>query len=422
MLPQNKRNTILIFLSINAVYFFSYFQRIAVPGTIFNELQTSFLLSASAVATLGTLYLYIYGGMQFFAGILADRIGAGRVLIAGGTLLSAGSILFPLSHSLTALYLSRALVGFGASLIFISIIKELDNLFDNRDFPFFLAASLVLGYSGGLFGTLPFERAVHFFGWRNSLFAAGILCSLSVIFMSLLFQKTGQLAKKGKNFSFRVIQNIVRNRRSFPVIFCGSINFSIYFLIQAAFGKKFLQDCYQLDSKTAAGFTFVMMLTLICCLLSVGYISRAIGRRKPIMVCATSITLFSILLMTLALIHHFTVGWFLLGYILLAVSSSASPLYTTSMKELSPAESAATAVGFLNGICYLSVSLFINLAGFGLDRFRASAIHTSQSVIYPPQAYLTVFTGCLFFAAASCFTSFFIGESYGKYIYGTDAV
>lgn len=220
MLPQNKKTIILIFLSINAVYFFAYFQRIAVPGTIFNELQTSFLLSASAVATLGTLYLYIYGGMQFFAGIMADRLGAGRVLITGGALLSAGSILFPLSHSLT---------------------------------------------------------------------------------------------------------------------------------------------------------------------------------------------------------YHFAVGWFLFGYILLAVSSGASPVYTTSMKELNPAEAAATAVGFLNGICYLSVSLFINLAGFGLDRFRASAIHTSQAVIYPTQAYLTIFIGCLLLAAASCFTSFFIHESYGKHIYGTDA-
>ncbi|MFH2069577.1 MAG: MFS transporter [Candidatus Omnitrophota bacterium] len=422
MLPQNKKIKILIFLSINAVYFFSFFQRVAVPGTIFNELQTSFLLSASAVATLGTLYLYIYGGMQFLAGMMADRLGAGRVLITGGALLSAGSILFPLSRSLTALYLSRALVGFGASLIFISIIKELDNLFDNRDFPFFLGVSLVLGYSGGLFGTLPFERTVHFFGWRNSLFAAGIFCSLAVICMSLLLQKTGHLAKKGKKFSFRVILSIIQNRISIPVIFSGSINFSLYFLIQAAFGKKLLQDCCHLDSRTAAGFTFIMMLTAIGCSFFSGFYSRIIGRRKPIMVCATSVTLFSILLMTLALIYHFTVWWLLFGYILLAVSSGASPVYTTSMKELSPAESAATAVGFLNGICYLLVSFFINLAGFGLDRFRASAIHTSQAVIYPPQAYLTIFIGCLLFAAASCFTSFFIRESYGKYIYGTDAV
>ena len=292
MLPQNKKTTILIFFSINAIYFFSVFQRVAVPGTIFNELQTSFLLSASAVATLGTLYMYIYGGMQFLAGMMADRLGAGRVLITGVVLLSAGSIFFPLSHSLTALYLSRALVGFGASLIFISIIKELDNLFDNRNFPFFLGLSLALGYSGGLFGTLPFERTVHFFGWRTSLLIAGIVCGLAVVCASFLLKKTGRVSEKSKKFSFRVIRNIVRNKISIPVIFSGSINFSIYFLIQAAFGKKFLQDCYHLDSRTAAGFTFVMMLAAISCYLFSGYFSRVIDRRKPIMVCATSITLF----------------------------------------------------------------------------------------------------------------------------------
>lgn len=422
MLPQNKKTTFLIFFSINACYFFSVFQRVAVPGTIFNELQTSFLLSASAVAALGTLYLYIYGGMQFFAGMLADRLGASRVLITGGILLSAGSILFPLSHSLTSLYINRALVGFGASLIFISIVKELDNLFDNRDFPFFLGLSLALGYSGGLFGTLPFERTAYFFGWRNSLMFAGIICSLAVICASLLLQKTGQIAKKGKNFSFRLIQNIIGNRISIPVVFSGAINFSIYFLIQAVFGKKFLQDCYHLDSGTAAGFTFVMMLVGLSCLFFSGFYSRAIGRRKPIMVWASCIAFFSVLFMILALVHHLPVEWFLISYILLAVSSGSSPVYATSMKELNPAEAAATAVGFLNGICYLAISFFVSMAGFGLDRFRASAIHTSQAVIYPTQAYLTVFIGCLFFAAASFFASFFIRESYGKCIYGTDII
>ncbi len=132
MLPQqfiskiyNERTNILILTSIILLYFFSFFQRIAVPGTIFNELKTDFAVSAAVVTSLGAIYLYMYAGTQIFTGILADRFGSARVVLAGGILMAIGSIFFPLCTSLTPLYLSRAIIGMGASLMFITMVKEM---------------------------------------------------------------------------------------------------------------------------------------------------------------------------------------------------------------------------------------------------------------------------------------------------------
>lgn len=80
-------------------------------------MQAEFRASASAVAGLGALFLYIYGGMQLFAGMMSDRFGVMRVLLAGGLLLTAGALVFPLAPSLVWLYAARALVALGASLI-----------------------------------------------------------------------------------------------------------------------------------------------------------------------------------------------------------------------------------------------------------------------------------------------------------------
>ena len=85
-------------LSITGLYFFSFFQRVAVPGSIFNDIQTEFGISAADVTKLSAIYLFVYASMQPFAGYMADRFGGIRVVIVSGLLLCLGSILFPLSQ------------------------------------------------------------------------------------------------------------------------------------------------------------------------------------------------------------------------------------------------------------------------------------------------------------------------------------
>jgi len=50
---QCKRVEIAILVCMLAVYFFSYFQRVAVPGTVFDEIQATFGVTATAVTALG---------------------------------------------------------------------------------------------------------------------------------------------------------------------------------------------------------------------------------------------------------------------------------------------------------------------------------------------------------------------------------
>ena len=69
----STRLAVAAFATMGSIYFFSYFQRVGVPGTIFNELQSSFAATAAAVTALSSIYLYIYAGAQLIVGMLADR-------------------------------------------------------------------------------------------------------------------------------------------------------------------------------------------------------------------------------------------------------------------------------------------------------------------------------------------------------------
>jgi sugar phosphate permease len=77
----SRRLARVAFAAMLAVYFFGFFNRSAVPGTIFNELQQEWHLSASAIVSLGSVYLWIYGSMLLVAGVSVDRFGGIRRLV-----------------------------------------------------------------------------------------------------------------------------------------------------------------------------------------------------------------------------------------------------------------------------------------------------------------------------------------------------
>jgi MFS family permease len=146
-----------------------------------------------------------------------------------------------------------------------------------------------------------------------------------------------------------------------------------------------------------------------------GLVSRWLGnRRKPLVIAALGCVLGAVGLMLILL--HFRIGgkWFLPCYILLACSALGSAAGSALMKELNSPDAVGTSIGLLNGSCYLAVALVNTAAGVIMDRFDARAIRTSTAVIYPAEAYESIFLLCLALGAASLVAACFIRETHGK--------
>ncbi len=416
---RDRRAALLALLLMSSLYFFSYVQRVAVPGTVFDELQLEFAASAGAIATLSAIYLYIYGGLQVFIGLAADRWGGGRVLLIGGILLSLGAIAFPLARSIPDLYAARALVGLGASAMFISIVKEIDSLFEARHFAMVLCTVCMIGYTGGLFGTLPFERLVARLGWRPSLGLAGILTVAATLAAALVLKRLGRLCRPpGPPGNRLYLRDILVNRSCYPVLGAGSINFVLYFIWQAVFGKKMLMDACGFSSAGAAAITGGMMLCSMGVTVASGFVSRLIGnRRKPILVACALMTLLAVGVMSFSLTPGAGARLMLPACLLLGAASGASALFCCSMKELNPERAAGASVGFINSICYLTIAAVVNGAGAMLDRFRGQALATASALVYPAAAYRLVLLFCLALAGVSLLCALFIRESRGACVY-----
>ena len=90
-------------------YFVANFQRIAVPGAIFDVLEQELSVGAPQITAFGALFMYVYAFTQLLNGIFVDRFGGYRVMLVGGIIMALGCIIFPLSSNLPVMYFSRAL-------------------------------------------------------------------------------------------------------------------------------------------------------------------------------------------------------------------------------------------------------------------------------------------------------------------------
>ncbi|MDO9540968.1 MAG: MFS transporter, partial [Kiritimatiellia bacterium] len=406
----------LLLLFMGLLYFFSYFQRIAVPGTCFDELQRDFKASAAAITALGSIFLYVYGSTQFFIGMVADRFGGRRTMLFGASVLVCASILFPLSHSLPMLYITRAILAAGASTIFISLAKEIDNLFNPRHFAIWLGVSLFIGYSGGIAGTYPFERAVSHFGWRTAMLGAAALGFIALIATFIVFRKFRVARPQSVPTKTAHLGSVLKNRLTYPVTIAGAINFAIYFLFQAALGKKMLTDCCANSSARAAAITFAMIIVCTSFASLSGFISHLIGnRRKPVILAGVLLTLATTVLLTVALHGRPDYRIIGAGFIMLGISAAISPICLTSIKEVNIGPAAATSMGFANCAAYITVAIITNLAGVVMDCFPEQTRLTSQGIIYPVIAYRLILAGCVGLAVISVIAAFFIRETRGAY-------
>jgi predicted MFS family arabinose efflux permease len=382
--------TALAFMMV--VYFFSYFQRAAIPGTVFNEIQTDLGLSATAVAGLGSLFLGIYAGTQLFIGMGVDRFGGRRTLLWGTLLMVVGAIWFPLTRTMPALYAVRALTGFGASFMYLSIVHEVELLFGARRFPAVMGIVLFVGYAGGIAGSLPFAVLVSWTGWREALLGIGLFMALFGVAAWLVLRRLPPGDHKPVTISFRPLWQVLFSLRNLPILLFALASFSIFFVVQNVVGKKFLQDAASLSSNQAALFVLIMAsVSAATCCLSGFWLKLSRQRRKPVLVTFACILLGGIVLLTWAVAVKAPPACLLFAYILIAASVGSGPAGATVIKELNRQDCVAQSVAVLNGVTYAGVSLLAALSGWILDRYAAGSVLTPVGRLYPSRAYLVLF-------------------------------
>ncbi|MEU8590905.1 MFS transporter [Streptomyces sp. NPDC048664] len=185
--PPGGRRAVAVWGIGVSVYFVAVIFRTSL-GVAGLDAAERFHVGASALSTFSILQLLVYAGMQIPVGLLVDRLGTKKVLAMGVVLFTAGQLGFAFSTSYAAALASRALLGCGDAMTFISVLRLGTRWFPARRGPLVAQLAGLVGMAGNLISTLVLSRLLHDLGW-TAAFAGSALAGAVVLVLLLLFLK-----------------------------------------------------------------------------------------------------------------------------------------------------------------------------------------------------------------------------------------
>ncbi|GAA1811054.1 MFS transporter [Planosporangium flavigriseum] len=152
------------------------------------EAASRFGIGPSMLAMFSVGQLIVYAGMQVPVGILLDRYGSRRLLVAGAALMGVGQLLFALAAHVQLAIVARVLIGLGDAMTFISVIRVVALWFPPRRNPLMVQLTGVIGQLGSLASAVPLVVLLRDAGWTATFLAATGLGVLAVVLVIVVLR------------------------------------------------------------------------------------------------------------------------------------------------------------------------------------------------------------------------------------------
>lgn len=185
--PPGGRAALLVWGTGVLVYVVAVVHRSSL-GVAGIDAAERFGIGASALSSFSVLQVLVYAGMQIPVGLLVDRFGTRKVLSAGILLFTTGQLGFALSHAFLPALLSRAVLGCGDAMTFVSVLRLGAMWFPARRGPLVAQFSALCGMAGNLVSTVLLVRLLHSAGW-TTMFATTALGGVLALALVLLLMR-----------------------------------------------------------------------------------------------------------------------------------------------------------------------------------------------------------------------------------------
>jgi MFS family permease len=381
----STRAILLVFLPFAAGYYFSYLYR-TINALLAAQLSASMPLGASDLGLLTAVYFLAFAAVQLPIGVALDRYGPRRVQAALLLVAAVGAALFGSAHSLAALILGRALIGFGVAGALIAGLKALVLWFPKERLPFFNGCFVTLGALGAVTATAPAEQLVDAIGWRGLfalLAAATAGCAAAILVLSPKDARSSLRAHHGLA-TLRLIYGDQRFWRLAPL---STLCIGTAWSLQGLWAAPWLADVEHLDRPVIVRHLLVMALSLCAGAFLLGIVAdrlRRYGVRTQVVLALVGMV-FTAALVALAL--RLPVPSYLVWAVIASVGA-ATVLSYAILAEYFPSEIAGQANAALNvfhigGAFVLQYAVGLIVGAWGGERghYSAAAYRAAFTVI-----------------------------------------
>jgi sugar phosphate permease len=400
MIHERMKRTVLhrwcIFLVLAAQYLIVYFHRVS-PAVVASNLIDSFSISGASLGLLASAYFYPYAIMQVPVGILSDSWGAKKTIILFSLIASFGAICFGFSPDFKIALVSRAVVGFGLSAVFIATMCILAQWFRPMELGRVSGLLMAIGGAGWFLATTPLALLSQRFGWRASIISVGVISLLIVLFIRLIVEDTPGKKDTGdivwnanrrvsvKRNTIEDLKIILRDKSFWAIAIWFVMRGGALFGFFGLWAGPYLMDVYKLSGAAAGNILSMVAFAIISISPVMGYISdKTLGSRKKVLVWTSILNVLCWLIMLVFFKNISVPALYAIFFLMGITISSVGTIAIVTAKELFPHEMAGTSMGATNLFPFVGAVIFQPLMGYVLDKGGKTG------GMYAPASYKTL--------------------------------
>ena len=161
-----------------------------------------FSLTPAALGFVSSMNLAAFGAAQLPLGLMLDRFGGRKTLIAMLSFALAGTFLFACAQSYVMLICARALIGFGFAAALMSAFKSFAHWLPQEYLPLAFSLESLMGGIGVMSATRPVTLALQYRSWREIMFAASAAVLIAILLLVFLAPREAA-GRVAVNFCFK---------------------------------------------------------------------------------------------------------------------------------------------------------------------------------------------------------------------------
>lgn len=145
-------------------------------------------INATQLAVFAALQLGTYALAQIPVGLMVDRYGARKLLIAGALVMGIGQVILAFGSSYPVALGARMLVGAGDATAFASLMRLIPAWVPLRIAPMISQLSGALGQFGQFLSAVPFLALLHASSWTTAFLSLGAMGLLLALIAAVLIK------------------------------------------------------------------------------------------------------------------------------------------------------------------------------------------------------------------------------------------
>ncbi|MGN8160776.1 MFS transporter [Salinisphaera sp. SWV1] len=370
---------------LSVAFFIGFFHRFA-PATFAEPIARTFDVGSTALGGLASMHFWVYTLMQIPAGMIVDRYGIRAPASVGTALVGVGAAVLALAPSFAFAMCGPALVGFGMSIVFVSVMKNNAIWFTRQRFGFVTGCTLLIAAMGSIASEAPAALLLRVSPWQPIFL---ILSALSIVLAVLIgffwrpppadsFGHPAAGDKKDRVGSFATMRSVIRRPQIWLIMLAISGTNGTFYAFAGLWGTPLLSHSFGFERGTAALAMTLSLLPYGFGSLFVGQLSDKLRTRRAFIIAASGVS--ALAWVWLVFTHGSTPVAVWVCFVLLGLSSSQVVVSFAAVKESVPAESTGTALSLVNMGVFLTTAVV--QFGYGWLIASAATAHTLSGEVY----------------------------------------